>query len=162
MSQYDSLTGISNRAFFEEQLNTLHKDCIQNNHSFTLVVLDMNDLKLVNDTFGHEIGDNLITTLTDYILNMELKPTIFGRVGGDEFTLVYKDKSDQDVHQIMKNIRAHFNEAPFKYNNQEILNITFGYGISTFPEEGEDISNLIKNADYLMYIDKRRYKDEII
>ncbi|HYE09770.1 MAG TPA: sensor domain-containing diguanylate cyclase, partial [Patescibacteria group bacterium] len=159
MSQYDSLTGVCNRAYFEEQLNVLHKDYAQNKQTYTLVVLDMNDLKLANDTFGHEIGDKLIITLTDYISNMEQKPSIFGRIGGDEFALVYKDKPAQEVHQIMQSIRQSFNTVPFKLNNLEILNISFGYGLSTFPNDGEELTSLFKNADYLMYIDKRRYKD---
>ncbi|MDF2890376.1 MAG: hypothetical protein K0R80_743 [Clostridia bacterium] len=159
MSQYDSLTKVCNRAYFEEQLSTLHKDYIQKKQIFTLVVLDMNDLKLTNDTFGHEIGDKLIVTLTEHISNIEQKPAIFGRVGGDEFAMVYKDKSAQEVHEIMQNIRQSFNEVPFKLNNLEILNISFGYGLSTFPDDGEDLTSLFKNADYLMYIDKRNYKD---
>ena len=118
----------------------------------------MNNLKIANDTFGHEVGDKLIITLTDYISNTEPKTEIFGRIGGDEFAMVYRDISKVEVHQIMQNIRAHFIEFPFKFNNQELLNISFGYGVSTFPEEGEDITTLFKNADYLMYIDKRSYK----
>lgn len=159
MSQYDSLTSICNRAYFEEQLNALHIDCTQKNQSYMLIVLDMNNLKIANDTFGHEVGDKLIVALTDYISNMEPKTAIFGRIGGDEFAMVYRDKSKVEVHQIMQNIRDHFIKFPFIFNNQELLNITFGYGVSAFPEEGKDIATLFKNADYLMYIDKRSYKD---
>jgi GGDEF domain-containing protein len=59
----------------------------------------------------------------------------------------------------MQSIREHFDNFPFKFNNQELLNISFGYGVSVFPEEGEDITALFKNADYLMYIDKRSFKN---
>lgn len=159
MSQYDSLTNICNRAYFEEQLNVLHTECAQNDQSYALIVLDMNNLKLANDTFGHEVGDRLIVTLTDYISNMEPKPTILGRIGGDEFAMIYRDTSKAEVHQIMQNIRDHFIKFPFIFNNQELLSISFGYGVSTFPEEGEDTTTLFKKADYLMYVDKRSFKN---
>ena len=162
MSQYDSLTSIINRAYFEEQLYNLHADCVTKEQSYALIVLDMNNLKLANDTFGHEIGDRLIVTLTNYISNMQPKAAIFGRIGGDEFAMVYRDVSKNEVHQIMQNIRAHFIECPFIFSNQELLNISFGYGVSTFPEDGEDITTLFKNADYLMYIDKRSFKNSNI
>ena len=159
MSQYDSLTGICNRAYFEEQLDALHEDCRLKEQSYALIVLDMNNLKLANDTFGHETGDKVIVTLTDYISNIEPKPAILGRIGGDEFALVYRDKSKVEIHEIMQSIRDHFAMSPFKLNNQELLSISFGYGISTFPDEGEDITTLFRNADYLMYVDKRSFKN---
>lgn len=162
MSQYDSLTNICNRAYFEEQLNNLHIHCKDTNQSYALIVLDMNNLKITNDTFGHEIGDKLIVTLTDYISNMEPKAAILGRIGGDEFAMVYKDVSKTEVHQIVQIIRDHFAKYPFIFNNQELLNISFGYGVSIYPEEGEDITSLFKNADYLMYIDKRSFKNASI
>lgn len=159
MSQYDSLTKACNRSFFEEQLDLLHNESVKFKHVYSLVILDMNDLKLVNDSYGHEAGDELIVALTDYIQNYEQKPTLFGRIGGDEFALVYKDKTCQDVHRIMQSIRDHFNNVPFKHNNQEILNISFSYGVASYPNDGEDIIKLLKNADYLMYIDKRQAKE---
>jgi diguanylate cyclase (GGDEF)-like protein len=158
MSQYDSLTSICNRAYFEEQLAVLHADCVLKKQSYALIVLDMNNLKVANDTFGHEVGDKLLVALTDYISNMEPKTAIFGRIGGDEFALVFRDISKVTVHQIMQDIKVHFIEFPFIFNNQELLNISFGYGVSIFPEEGEDTTTLFKNADYLMYIDKRSSK----
>lgn len=158
MSQYDSLTSICNRAYFEEQLTVLHADCVLTKQSYALIVLDMNNLKIANDTFGHEVGDKLLVALTDYISNMKPKTAIFGRIGGDEFALVFRDISKVTVHQIMQDIKLHFIEFPFIFNNQELLNISFGYGLSIFPEDGEDTNTLFKNADYLMYIDKRSSK----
>jgi diguanylate cyclase (GGDEF)-like protein len=122
--------------------------------------MDMNDLKHINDSFGHEAGDRLIIALTDYIANMDQKPDIFGRTGGDEFALVYKDKSKEEVHRIIQIVRNHFIKIPFQYNKQEILSITFGYGVSTFPQEAEDVFTLFKNADMLMYMDKKHFKDK--
>jgi diguanylate cyclase (GGDEF)-like protein len=91
---------------------------------------------------------------------MDQKPDIFGRTGGDEFALVYKDKSKEEVHRIIQIVRNHFIKIPFQYNKQEILSITFGYGVSTFPQEAEDVFTLFKNADMLMYMDKKHFKDK--
>lgn len=159
LSQYDSLTGISNRAHFEEQLNQLHTSCEQNNQSYSLIIIDMNDLKVINDTYGHEAGDKLIITFTQYIGNMTHKPDIFGRIGGDEFALAYSSKTELELTSIMQHIQDHFSAVPFIYNDNEVLTITFGFGISTYPSETDDISTLFKMADQRMYVNKRNIKE---
>lgn len=158
LSQYDSLTKICNRAYFEEQLEKLHKESCRTKQGYTLVSIDMNDLKLVNDNFGHEAGDKLIIAFTDYIANMEQKPDLFARIGGDEFALIYINKTKAEVMNIMDAVRSHFAAEAFCYNGKYILNITFGCGVCSFPEGASDLTTLFKNADALMYYDKRLAK----
>lgn len=158
LSQYDSLTNICNRAYFEQQLNILHKECEENQQSYTLVVADLNDLKLVNDTYGHEAGDQLIIAFTEYISSVANRPKIFGRIGGDEFALIYINKSDSEVIELIEDIKSYFSTVPFSYSNKDILNITFGYGLSSYPQDAADIPALFKIADQRMYEDKRESK----
>jgi|GEM_PF-980483 len=160
LSQFDSLTSICNRAYFEERLGQLHNQCKENNKTYSLVILDMNDLKKVNDTYGHDAGDSLIVTFTEYIQHMEQKPEIFGRIGGDEFALAYTNKSEAELQDIMKSIKKYFSAAPFKHNGVDLLTISFGFGICTFPTEANDIPTMFKYADQKMYENKRKIKSQ--
>lgn len=159
LSRYDSLTGICNRSYFEEQLNAIYQDAKFSGKCFHLVTFDLNDLKYINDNYGHEAGDILITTFTNYISSIEDKPVVFGRIGGDEFAMIYVDKSKQAVSGIINSITAYFNEVRFRYNGTDIMNITYGYGISCYPSEASDIPSLFRMADKLMYSEKRRHKE---
>lgn len=159
LSRYDSLTGISNRSHFEEQLNRIHQEAQETGTCFCLATFDMNNLKYVNDHFGHEAGDKLIVTFTEYISNLKDRPVEFGRIGGDEFAMIYRCKSKQEVAEIINGITQHFNDVPFRYNDMDILNITYGYGISCYPIEANDIPTLFRLADKLMYTEKRRSKE---
>jgi diguanylate cyclase (GGDEF)-like protein len=160
LSQYDSLTNICNRSYCEAQLDILHQECVKNNQSYSLVVADMNDLKLINDNYGHEAGDKLIIAFTDYISSLQEKPEIFGRIGGDEFALVYSNKSSTEVIELLENVRSHFSRVPFHYNNRDMSNLTFSYGICTYPDEAKDIPTLFRIADQRMYEDKRSFKSQ--
>jgi diguanylate cyclase (GGDEF)-like protein len=158
LSRYDSLTGISNRSHFEEQLNTIYQDAKAAGACFCLATFDMNNLKYVNDNFGHEAGDMLLVTFTNYISHLQDKPAVFGRIGGDEFALIYKGKSKEEVSVIINSITEHFTEVPFRYNDMDIMNITYGFGISCYPAEASDIPGLFMLADKLMYSEKRKSK----
>ncbi|OGO76699.1 MAG: hypothetical protein A2Y23_10935 [Clostridiales bacterium GWB2_37_7] len=158
LSHYDSMTNICNRSYCEEQIRVLHKECEKNNQGYSLVVLDMNDLKQINDSYGHEAGDKLIVTFTNYISSMEQKPDIFGRIGGDEFALVYSNRTNDQVIALLKDIKCYFSHIPFHYNNRDLLNITFGFGICSYPDEASDIPTLFRIADQRMYDDKRKSK----
>lgn len=161
LSRYDGLTGICNRAYFEEQLESIYKHAEDKNESFCLVSFDLNYLKSVNDDYGHEAGDMLIVAFTKYLASIEEKPDIFGRIGGDEFAMVYLRKNKQEVSDLIKEIARHFKEVPFNYNGLDLLSITFGYGISCYPEDATDIPSLFRLADKLMYSEKKRLKDEM-
>lgn len=159
LSHYDSLTGICNRGYFEEQLNMVYETASATNQEFSLVTIDLNDLKYTNDTYGHEAGDRLIVTFTDYMKKLNEKPDFIGRIGGDEFALVYSGKSKEEITAIMTEIKTHFANAQFHYNSEHSIYITFGFGICTYPHEARDIPSLMKIADARMYEEKRRSKE---
>lgn len=159
LSRYDSLTEICNRAFFEEQLEKLHEEAQKNNTKYTLAIMDLNDLKRINDHYGHDAGDRLIVSFINHIKNHEKLPHIFGRIGGDEFGMVYYNESASYVKEVIADIRSCFSAAPFQYNGQELMTISFGCGTATYPEDGLDVSTLFKSADLLMYADKKSFKE---
>lgn len=153
MSIEDSLTGCYNRRYFydymKESILPSQKDVI---HS--LVMIDFNNFKTVNDQFGHDAGDRLLINFV--ILTKDAikeKGEIF-RIGGDEFIIIFYDMDKEEVSTYMTKINNTFS------SNSKIASLS--YGIVTFNESELnhefDLSNLVNKTDELMYIDKKYYK----
>lgn len=153
-ARYDSLTGIHNREFFEEIINISIKQGLRQNTGFILVIMDLNDFKVVNDTQGHLTGDRLLKYFVEVILKFKRDSDLFARWGGDEFVAAYYNSSRIDIKEHMSKVRNYFSnhlftDGSFKYE------ITFSYGIASFPDEASDLINLTKVADMKMYENKK-------
>lgn len=154
----DELTGAMNRLFGMEYLNTLVTD--KNRSNFTLAFLDINHLKEINDSLGHECGNVYIRHIIDSI-RKQLTPTdVIIRHGGDEFLVVSFDNSEQDLILIFEKVIN-----ALKVDCPEVLrafDISFSYGISSYSDTShyKTLSELIDDADQKMYVYKRNYKGQ--
>ncbi len=119
-----------------------------------ITTLDIDQLKQINDMYGHDVGDRYLRFFADAVRNVNLSEHIFGRVGGDEFLLIFigKDRllAEIQVEHIRKYLKKHF-FIPNGHGEE----VSFSAGIAVYPTEGEDINELIKLSDKRMYIDKR-------
>jgi len=158
LSRHDSLTGLYNRAYFEELLAKLHQYSKKYGNKFSILLIDINDLKYTNDTFGHEAGDLLLRNFVKGVRSYISENDIFARLGGDEFALVFINQSRSDVEIIAERIKADFQSKPFTYCGSEIGCIGFGYGISVFPDDAVNLDELLKLADKRMYENKKKVK----
>jgi diguanylate cyclase (GGDEF)-like protein len=151
LSRYDKLTGAMNRSYFEE----LILKRIRSNESFSFVVIDMNDLKSINDQYGHIEGDRCLS-LFSRAVNESIRDTdVFARIGGDEFILVLDDFKSYETTKVLVRILQHlsvYEELPY--------NITFSYGVTDFPAEAATYEQLSVTADQKMYKMKERSKEE--
>jgi diguanylate cyclase (GGDEF)-like protein len=108
----------------------------------------------VNDTYGHNVGDLLLQAVAGKLGKQTRKGDTIARMGGDEFMLIFTDlKQTDDVHAIAEKILEDF-QNPVAIDNQ-ILPITTSIGIAIYPDDGEDIDTLVKNADIAMYEAKK-------
>ncbi len=156
MSRFDTLTSIFNRGY----CNQLIKEFIDIDKAFILVSADLNNLKEVNDLYGHEVGDLLIT---NYVNNMRLflpDDVIFARYGGDEFVFVFPDYDELNALVVMDDASTYFENHTINKNDPAI-SVSFCYGVSKFPKESRDYDELLKLADDRMYSQKRKYKSKI-
>lgn len=159
LSRHDSLTGIYNRCYFEELLMDVMHTCKAKASIFSLALLDINNLKVVNDTYGHEAGDLLLRKFAHDISESIPADDIFARYGGDEFAIVFKGKDITQTLDKINSIRQAFLKSPFIYCGKIITCISFGCGIIQFPTDGSELQDLIKLADIRMYEDKNRQKN---
>jgi diguanylate cyclase (GGDEF)-like protein/PAS domain S-box-containing protein len=143
LSYRDQLTGIYNRRFFKEELMRLDTG---KNLPLTIVMGDVNGLKLINDSFGHDIGDELLKKVAEVIRNGCRDDDVIARLGGDEFVIVLPKTDSMVAEEIIKNIHKLALEQ--KVGSIDV-SISFGYG--TKNDSMERISDIIKNAEDHMY-----------
>lgn len=161
LSRHDSLTEIYNRCYFGEVLMRTFQQSKTSGSVFSLAILDINELKLINDTYGHEAGDLLLRKFVLGVKEGLIKDDIFARYGGDEFVIIFAGKSMSQAKEIIDAAQYMFSQVPFTYCGIEITNISFGCGVAEFPAEASELEELIKLADTRMYKNKRKSKKPI-
>lgn len=153
MSITDALTGLSNRSFLEKKIAEL----IGDGHTGTLFIMDMDNFKKVNDTFGHIAGDKTLQILAEVLRINTRKQDIIARLGGDEFVVFFVDMTDKNVAvEKARNIQNMFLEK-FRtlYNLGEV---SLSIGIVHCPEDGRDFKSLYNNGDKALYYIKNNGK----
>ena len=153
LSKYDRLTGIFNRSYFEEIFENYYKKALRYQEHFVIAMLDMNDLKVINDTLGHDAGDYALKELVNQI-NLDIRESdIFARYGGDEFIIVFFNATEKEVQLKLITLQIKIEQKVFLYNKNPIK-LSFSYGTSYFPNDNKTIDDLIKIADTNMYLNK--------
>ena len=148
LAYHDDLTGLPNRKFFNEHLNTTIKNAKWND-TFTLLFIDLDRFKIVNDSLGHNIGDQLLNEVGQRIKSSVRSQDIVAHHAGDEFIILIENVSKDETDIIAERILSSL-EAPFFITGNEIF-ISASIGISSYPVDGSNSETLIKNADTAMY-----------
>lgn len=146
----DALTGLPNRASFEQGLE--HGLIQAKRHGWSLAVLfiDIDKFKSINDSYGHAMGDQVLLTVADRLKSFVRGGDMVSRWGGDEFVcLLLEVKQDEDVTHLAEQLVNRIAE-PCKFNGT-VLSITSSIGIALYPEDGETADILFKKADTAMY-----------
>ncbi len=143
LSFHDVLTGLYNRRFFDEELKRLD---IPRNLPLTLMMLDVNGLKLTNDAFGHRAGDKLLTRVASLLQNVCRDDDIIARIGGDEFAILLPQLNDEEAQQLTKRIQTAISLAQVEVIP---LSVSCGWGTKTDPQES--ITDVFKMAEDYMY-----------
>lgn len=157
LSTYDCLTNVYNRRYFEELFGNVLSNFGQAGENFHVVVFDLNDLKSVNDNFGHLAGDIIINTFAKTISQALDEKDIFARLAGDEFAAIVFDMNETKIIEILNNIARKLEEEPLIFEGNTIV-CSFSYGIAQYPINGTDYNQLIKEADSKMYAFKKENK----
>ncbi len=160
IAYHDPLTGLSNRLFAYEKLEKLINNYHQLGMKFSVIYLDLDEFKQVNDSLGHGVGDKLLKKIANELLAVVGDSADVIRLGGDEFMLLY-----QNVENI-KHVEMHAEELslsmrkPIALNDSTVV-VGSSIGICHFPEHGSDVEALIRNADTAMYQAKRQGSNQV-
>ena len=150
LTNYDHLTNLPNREKFYEKLQLYTDEYAENNKNFAVLIFDMDRFKYINDTLGHQIGDELLKQISTRISTHLTADDLLARSGGDEFSvLIGKMESIESLKNVVDNIIESLRE-PFLIDEYQLY-ITASVGISTFPENGESGLELMRSADLALY-----------
>ncbi len=155
---HDLLTRLPNRALFRDRLNMALNHASRHHQQLAVMFLDLDRFKIINDTLGHTVGDRLLQAVTQRLERCIRKGDTLSRFGGDEFTLLLPAVPDREHAAVIANKLIDTLREPFVLDNQDIY-IGVSIGIAMFPEAGNSIEQLIRNADLAMYQVKSRGKD---
>jgi diguanylate cyclase (GGDEF)-like protein len=150
LAHHDELTGLPNRRSFEDRLAAALDRCRRENSSLALFMLDLDGFKQINDTFGHQTGDQLLRHVAHSLRERVEGFDTLARLGGDEFTLLTCDPAhSQSVEQLRDIIREAV-EEPLVLDGHP-LEVSASVGIALFPEDADDATRLLRIADLRMY-----------
>lgn len=152
-AMHDSLTDLPNRSFLRNRLRDAIDNARSAEESLALLFLDLDGFKHVNDSFGHSVGDDLLTEVARRMERLLGKSEMVSRLGGDEFAVVLPEARKDEANRFMRRILAAF-QAPFEVE-EHLLSIRTSIGCSLFPEHGDEPSTLMRRADIAMYTAKR-------
>lgn len=158
----DYLTQVNNRFGLEKEINSILSSQINLNKNLTIIFLDLDDFKKVNDTYNHKIGDELLRAITKRIKNCIRETDIICRMGGDEFVIALLDiESKNDVYSVANKLIKTIS-LPYVINDTTIK-ISASIGCSTVRiNESTDIDDVIDKADNVMYQAKKTGKNKCI
>ncbi len=148
MARQDPLTKVANRHTLEELMDSFS----QLGHEFSVIMMDIDGFKMINDTYGHLVGDRVLSYFAEVIKNSIRKDVFFIRYGGDEFLLIMPNAPAEIAQNLIERIRQSF-EKPLEIDETEIK-INFCAGIATFPKDGKNLRELIDRADKALYMAK--------
>lgn len=149
LSFNDYLTGLYNRRYIEDEIKRLDSE---KNLPLTVMVLDVNGLKLTNDAFGHETGDKLLKVAANIMRKVCRESDIIGRIGGDEFIILLPKTDEKQAEKIKKRIGEECSRIKL---DSVIISLAIGYAVKNNIEQ--DIENIEKNADNIMYKNKIKH-----
>ncbi|MCG8080187.1 MAG: EAL domain-containing protein, partial [Candidatus Thiodiazotropha taylori] len=147
---HDLLTNLPNRTLFRDRLNMAMAHSKRSGKKLVVMYLDMDRFKIINDSLGHYVGDELLKMVGQRLRSELREADTLARVGGDEFNLLIPEINDiQDARNLAEKI-LRLTAEPFLIKNEEIF-ISFSIGISVYPSDGDTKDSLIKHADIAMY-----------
>jgi diguanylate cyclase (GGDEF)-like protein len=157
----DSLTGLLNHTSFREVLGQEVNRCRRQRTTITLAMLDIDQFKLVNDTFGHAAGDSILKALSRLLRQRLRKSDIVGRYSSDEFVALFLDADPEQAYRVINEMRAYFQEMEFRPVPEQALSVTFSAGIASFPAFST-AKALSDAAEEALYMAKRAGRNQII
>ena len=160
LAYFDGLTDLLNRKTFIEELDVLIEFSKDNDKRYYIIFMDIDDFKIINDTYGHFAGDIVLEKISKRIRETVFEEDIIGRLGGDEIGIIIKNNLTKDeillyLDKIMKMVTKEI-----RIEN-ELVKTSVSMGVSIFPEHGKTSRELLKNADFAMYESKKSGKNRV-
>lgn len=160
LSQTDELTNISNRRMFFYEANKLFNLSEHTGANLSVLMIDIDNFKTINDTYGHSIGDEVLKHFSKKVTTLLEGKYVFGRLGGEEFAIVYYDLDEENAYELSQKIRKAIEDDYLEYENRKIkYTISSGFYLK---EDENNLDYILNEADKLLYNAKKSGKNCII
>ena len=156
----DHLTGLLTRRAYEDSIKKIENEFMRNNTQYAIVFFDLDHFKNINDTYGHDAGDIILSTFAKVLNKNTRDLDIVGRYGGEEFVAIIHFNLKRELLKYLKRIKAIINENSFIYKNQKI-HVTFSAGVAV-RNDHNNYDSTIQKADVLLYEAKESGRNKII
>jgi diguanylate cyclase (GGDEF)-like protein len=160
LSQTDDLTGLLNMRAFNNILEREMDRVTRDTHPFTVIMIDVDGLKSINDQYGHTTGSRLITTIAQSIKNSVRTTDVLARYGGDEFVVLMTHTSTDHARMAAERIRTAIHNTAFDMKGNRI-STTVSVGIASFPDGVEDATEVLDKADIALYKSKQSGRNRV-
>lgn len=160
LAMHDSLTGLYNRHFFESTLEQLAADALRNNRHHGLIYIDLDHFKVINDTFGHQKGDDVLREMSMLLARRVHKPDLLCRLGGDEFAVLLHDISGEEAQQFAREIQHIIGDFGFQLQGQR-MNLGCSIGLTLIDGSTANSEEYLMRADIALYVAKGRGRNLI-
>lgn len=157
----DPLTKCYNRREFEKQLNQQYSISKRKNKSFSLVMFDIDHFKKINDTYGHQAGDFILTEMASRIRSVIRVEDSFFRYGGEEFVLTLPETDSCKACVLAHRLKELVSNAPFIYGKKSIP-VTASFGVSSYDKDGSSPEEVLKKADLMLYKAKEAGRNRVM
>ncbi|MFA3790875.1 diguanylate cyclase [Aliiglaciecola sp. SL4] len=164
LSRIDELTGVANRRHFNEFIESEWERCHRHNMPISLAMIDLDYFKLLNDSYGHQVGDKCLKSIGEILQNYVHRPSdICARYGGEEFAIVYGDTNLQQAKGLINKLLEHIRTLNILNENSPIgPTLTASIGLySTHPNGDSNVIELIRRTDDLLYLAKKNGRNQI-
>jgi len=158
MALIDELSNLNNRRAFYEKGKVLVDDCQRNNENLSIILMDIDDFKKVNDTLGHAAGDAVLVQVGSRLKQSTRNADLCARVGGEEFGIIVKTSGSSGTVHLAEKLRKEISETPFIFNNKDI-SLSASFGVA---EGKSDLDTLFNRADTAMYKAKQEGRNRVV
>ncbi|MDP4145218.1 MAG: GGDEF domain-containing protein [Bacillota bacterium] len=160
-SSKDFLTGLGNVRSFDVFFKTALNDAKTKNEKLSLLMIDIDFFKNVNDTHGHPAGDIVLKELGNLLINTCRFFDMISRIGGEEFSVILPDCSSSQALEVAERLRQAVEKHDFILSDGKIIHITISVGASTYPETVQNLDQLIQKADQALYLSKQTGRNKV-
>ena len=160
-AQRDFLTGLHNFRAFTDHFDDLKQQTILQQHEVALITIDIDHFKHVNDTFGHEAGDEVLRQFASRLRDGVTDAGFISRNGGEEFSILVEQLTDAKVLALAEQLRERIATSPFQLSNGTQLPLTASFGVALFPKSTSEIQQLVTDADVALYHSKQNGRNRV-
>jgi diguanylate cyclase (GGDEF)-like protein len=156
----DELTRLCNRRAFFDQGSRIFKQAVRFKHPLSVIMMDVDHFKNINDSYGHSVGDIVLQSIANLFLDMVREIDVVARMGGEEFALILPETDTEKAVNMAERLRQKIEEIVIKHDDG-LIQVTASFGISSYVTENDTLESVLNKADDALYIAKRRGRNQV-